>query len=89
MKRLIAICITAILCATIFAAPLYYDTFFKTTATPDSQIEPKAEIENKYLMVNDNGGECVVILNQDTGAVYWVTGLHELRLIGNLSQQIR
>jgi len=83
MKRLIAICITAIICTAIFAIPLYYETFFKVEAAPAPQVAATKEIKDKYLMAND--GECVVILNQDTGSVYWITGMHALKFIGDLS----
>ena len=63
MKRIIIICITAIICAAIFATPLYYQTFFKTEAVSEPQAVVTTEIKDKYLMVGD--GEYAIILNQE------------------------
>jgi flagellar biosynthesis/type III secretory pathway M-ring protein FliF/YscJ len=63
VKKLIAICVTVIVCAAIFAVPLYYRTFSATS-------------EHRYVTLDqspDNREMGAIVLSQETGFVYNIT----------------
>jgi hypothetical protein len=81
MKKIVLICIAVILCVLVFAAPMYYRTFFndnteKNYYANESKkitLELMGEIQSKYLILdNAVNGMGALVLNQDTGQIYWV-----------------
>ena len=84
MKRIIAICIAAIICAAIFAVPLYYKTFFKAEVAPAPQATTTAEVKNKYIV--DGIGDSAYVLNQETGEVYYIYGKKIWKCAGDIIQ---
>lgn len=93
MKRIIIICVTVVICAAIFAAPIYYDAFYKQESIPAPVVEatpsttPQAVIySNRYTqLAQDNNYFSALVLDQDTGDVYFVD-LQNTRLITNIQR---
>lgn len=77
MKRIIIICITAIICVSIFAVPLYYQVFFKAEPAPEPTTAVMAtagESNSKYMIVGN--GEHAIIFNQETKEAFYISGVN-------------